>query len=108
MLIVVHMYIYKKKLKKNCDVLPSGGLFLLLELIPLFPYLRASLSQKGGGGGGGGGGRSQFGPTNRSLITDYSLKGFLTSRLYPGLKKNLLVLFMSSLKSLVTYPPTKR
>ena len=39
------------------------------ELIPLFPYLRAGLL-KGG---------SQFGPNNRSLITDYGLKGCLTS-----------------------------
>ena len=32
-----------------CDMPPSGGLFLGTELIPLFPYLRAGLLQKGGG-----------------------------------------------------------
>ena len=68
------------------------------ELIPLFPYLRAGLS-KGGG--------SRVGPFNRSLLTDYGLKGFLTSG-RPRLGEDWLVLFMSSSTSLVTYPPTKR
>ena len=46
-------YVYSveaSKKKKKSDVLPSGGLFLGTELIPLFPYLRAGLSKKGGGG----------------------------------------------------------
>ena len=84
-------------------MLPSGGLFSYgTELIPLFPYLRAGLLKRGEG-------VSRFGPVNRSLITDYGLKGFLTTRSTQAWKKNfLLVLFMSSPKSLVTYPPTKR
>ena len=41
-----------------------------------------------------------FGPVNRSLITDYSLKGFLTIRSTQAWKKILLVLFMSSPSSL--------
>ena len=48
---VYSVYIVKKhQKKKKSDVLPSGGLFLGTELIPLFPYLRAGLSKKGGGG----------------------------------------------------------
>ena len=42
MYIVYVMYI-AKILKKICDVLPSGGLFLRTELIPLFTYFRAGL-----------------------------------------------------------------
>ena len=87
-------------------MLPSGGLFPTsygTELVPLFPYLRAGLL-KGGGGGG-----SRFGPVNRPLLPDYGLKGFLTTMSTQAWRKILmLVLFMSSPKSLVTDPPTKR
>ena len=65
---IVKKHQKKKKKKKKSDVLPSGGLFLGTELIPLFPYLRAGLSKKGGEA-------SRLGPVNRFLLTDHSLKG---------------------------------
>ena len=40
----------KKKQKKNCAMLPLGGLFPLgLDSFLSFPYLRAGLSKGGGG-----------------------------------------------------------
>ena len=51
------------------------------------------------------GGASRFGPFNRFLLTDYSLKGF-TILDRPRLR--VVSCFLSSHKSLVTYPPTKR
>ena len=71
-------------------LLPSGT-----ELIPLFPYLRGGLLKK----------RWGWGVVNRALVTDHRPTGFLTvSRPRP---EGILLSFMNSLKSLVTYLPTK-
>ena len=81
-------------------MLPLGGLFLWDWTHPSLP-LPQSRSVKNGGG------RSRLELGNPFLLTDYGLKGF-DLKVNPGLeKKYLLVLFMSSSKSLVTYPPTK-
>ena len=75
-------------------LLPSGT-----ELIPLFPYLRTGLL-KGGGGNVG------IRPGNRALVSDHRPTGFLTkSQARP---EGIFLSFMSSPKSLVTYPPTKQ
>ena len=55
----------------------SGGLFLLLMGLNLS---LSSLPQSRFVKKGGGGEVSQFGPVYRSLLTDYGLKGFLTTR----------------------------
>ena len=51
-------------------LLPSG-----IELMPLFPYLRAGLLKSVGGGGGGNVG---IRPGNRALVSDHRPTGFLT------------------------------
>ena len=88
-------------LLENSDVLPSGGLFLLKGLNSALsaPTVEQVCKKRGGG--------SRFGPFNRSLLTDCSPKGFLTSGSTRA-RRELLVYSMSSSKSLVTYPPTKR
>ena len=75
-------------------LLPSGT-----ELIPLFPYLRAGLFKRGGGNVG-------IRPGNQALVSDHRPTGFLTkSQTRP---EGFFLSFMSSPKSLVTYPLTKR
>ena len=71
------VYTVKKhqKKKKNQDVLPSGGLFPFMGLNSALSSPTAEqVCQKKGGGG------SRFGPVIQPLLTDNSLKGFLTSR----------------------------
>ena len=77
-------------------LLPSGT-----ELIHLFPYLRADLLK-----GGGGGGNVGIHPGNRALVSDHRPTGFLT--LSQPRQEGILVSFMSSLESLVTYQLAKR
>ena len=49
----VYMYIvYKKKTKKNCDLLPLGSLILETELSPSLFFLRANLGKEKGEGEG--------------------------------------------------------
>ena len=75
-------------------LLPPGT-----ELVPLFPYLRAGLLKGGGGGNVG------IHPGNRALVSDHWPTGFLT---LSQPRPEGILSFMSSLKSLVTYLPTKR
>ena len=79
---------------------PLGGLFPFKGLNSALSAPTSEQVCKKKGGGGGGGGKSVW---TVSLLTDYSPKGFLTSRS----RRELLVHFMISSKSLVTYPPTK-
>ena len=52
------------------------------ELIPLFPYLRASLHKRGGCDGG-------IAPGNRLQATDHGLTGFPDLKVNPGLGRRL-------------------
>ena len=70
---IVYIQLSKKKKKKTRDVLLSGGLFLLMGLnSALSSPTSEQVCKKRGGG-------KSVGPVNRYLLTDYSLKGFLTS-----------------------------
>ena len=40
---VLYIFVYNYKIKKVCDMLPLGGLFLRTKHTPLFPYPRAGL-----------------------------------------------------------------
>ena len=76
-------------------LLPSGT-----ELLPLFPYLKAGLLKRGWVGNIG------IRPGNRALVSDHRPTGFLTkSQPRP---EGIFLSVMSSPKSLVTYPLTKR
>ena len=68
--------------------MPSGA-----ELIPLFPYLRAGLLKVGG--------QRWYTPWQPALVSDHRRTGFQS--LSQPRPEGILLSFMSSLKSLVTY-----
>ena len=102
---MLNVHIFKKKQKKNCDLLPLGSLFLLgLNLAPLslsiFPF-----SNRLWKGRKGGGATSVDSRLTGELVADLDLSGFSDPR------SNGPVLFcfvMSSQKSLAAYPPAKQ
>ena len=93
---------YIKKKKKTLTCFLREVYFYGTELIPLFPYLRAGLLKKRVVGG-----KSVWTVFNRSQLIDFSLKGLLVFRTDLGLEK-FVSSYLSSCKSPVTYPPTKR
>ena len=89
--------VYKKRQKKNCDLLPLGSLFLMGLNSTLSSYSQSRSEEKGGGNLGL--------LVNRLVLADLDLAGHLT------LGQNgpyQVCSFMSSCMSLAAYPPSKR
>ena len=100
-LYILYIYLRSKKKKKTVTCFLREVFYSMGLNSSLSSPTSEQVKEKGGG-------VSRLGLIIRPLLTDYGLKGFPTFMVYPGLERKLLVLFMSSPKSLVTYPPTKR
>ena len=89
-----------KKKKKKSDLLPLGSLFLMGLNSTRSSYSQIRSEKRGGGGNLG-----RLPDYQLVLAFPWPLGGHLTLGQLGLLN---FVLFMSSLESLVTYPPTKR